>query len=62
MDAWHLLGTAKVLCCGCRKVRSLDGDCAHRDASGTAICESGSTNDDDMENVPIVDKGKGRAY
>jgi hypothetical protein len=62
--------TAGVVCGGCNKVRSLGGDCAHRDDAGRPLCNNIvqeknpiiDISDDKDENLPILDKGKGRAY
>jgi hypothetical protein len=63
IDAWHILATAQVACDICKKVRSLDGDCAHRSPVGKPSCMviNVSDSDDEDENIPI-DKGKGRAF
>ena len=69
VEAWRVLSTAEVVCEGCRMVRSLDGDCAHRDNTGKPLCintvQGGNPvvdiDDDEDENLPIVDKGKCRA-
>lgn len=63
---WYIIATAKAFCDGgCRKVRSFDGDCAHRDAFGEPKCKvvDISDCDSDAENVaPVSNKGKGRAF
>jgi len=69
VDAWRILSTSGVACDGCERVRSMDGDCAHRDDTGEPTCKASVTpsslviniSDDEDENIPIVDKGKGRA-
>jgi len=63
VDAWQMLGTASVTCDIYEKVRSLDGDCAHRDKGGRPLCERRcDTSDLEQENIPALSKGKGRAY
>jgi hypothetical protein len=70
VEAWKVLSTAEVVCGGCNKVRSLDGDCAHRDDAGRPLCNSTvqakspiiDISDDEDENLPTIDKGKRRAY
>lgn len=65
-DVWYIIATARVFCHGgCLKVRSFDGDCAHRNHSGEPLCKvlDISDNNSDAENeVPVASKGKGRAY
>jgi hypothetical protein len=62
VDAWHILATAQVACDICEKVRSLDGDCAHRSPVGRPSCMviDAGDGDDEHESVPIVDEGKSR--
>ena len=62
VDVWRILSTSGVICDGCDKVWSLDGDCAHRNAAGTPICkEIVDISDNEDENVSLMDKGKGQA-
>ena len=65
VEAWRVLSMAEVVCEGCRMVRFLDGDCAHRYNTGKPLCmntvQGGNPVvdiDDEDENLPIVDKGK----
>lgn len=64
--AWYIIATAKAFCLGgCMKVRSFDGDCAHRDPLGEPLCKvvDISDYDSDIENVvPVLNKGKNRAF
>jgi len=65
LDAWHVLVMAKVICIGCQKVRSFDGDCGHWDGAGEPKCLDEvdiNMGDDKVENVPVLDKGKGCTY
>jgi hypothetical protein len=63
VDVWRILSTSDVVCDGCDKVRSLDGDCAHRNAAGMPLCkEIIDISDNEDENVSPMDKGKGRAF
>lgn len=38
VNAWHLIITAFVHCPSCNRVRSFDGDLAHRNAHGMLTC------------------------
>ena len=63
VDVWRILSTSGVVCDGCDKVRSLDGDCVHRNAAGMSLCkEIINISDNEDENVSSMDKGKGRAF
>ena len=62
VDVWRILSTSGVVCGGCDKVRSLDGDCAHRNAAGMPLCETIDISDNEDENISPMDKGKGRAF
>lgn len=64
-EVWYMVATAKVSCHGgCNKVRSFDGDCAHRDANGQPLCTVVDLSEEEnAENVaPAMTKGKGRAW
>jgi hypothetical protein len=70
VEAWRVLSTSQVVCSGvCKKVHSLDGDCAHRDNRGRPLCDNVGMgrmpvielSEDENKNAP-VNKGKGRMY
>lgn len=63
-NAWRTITTAYIVCNGpCRKVRSFDGDCLHRDAEGIPNCINTSTSPGPSRGEPSASlgKGKGRA-
>src|ERR1700683_4846267 len=62
VDVWRILSTSGLVCNGCNKVHLLDGDCAHRNATGSPLCkEIIDISDNEDENVSLMDKGKGQA-
>lgn len=69
LDAWQTVTTAIVRCEGCDRIRSFDGDCAHRDINGQPLCRQfgqgfGGLGNDHVEVVLGLNdsKGKGRAF
>lgn len=38
LNAWQTVTTAIVRCESCDRIRSFDGDCAHRDIQGLPLC------------------------
>ncbi|KZP05962.1 hypothetical protein FIBSPDRAFT_903135 [Athelia psychrophila] len=63
-NAWRTITTAYVICNGpCRKVRSFDGDCLHRDANGTPDCTRPPVSPGPSRGGPSTSsrKSKGRA-
>ena len=61
VSTWFLFSTAISHCHGCDRIRSFDGDLAHRDSTGTPVCLR-----DGIEGkgalVLYNGKGKGRAF
>jgi len=63
VDVWRILSTSGVVCDGCNKMHSLDGNFAHRNAASPPLRKEiiDISNNGD-ENVSPMDKGKGQAF
>lgn len=63
LDAWRTVATAIVYCVGCDRVRSFDGDCAHRDIKGKPFCGGPGCTESNggVQDNGQMDKGKGKA-
>ncbi|KDQ62459.1 hypothetical protein JAAARDRAFT_44818 [Jaapia argillacea MUCL 33604] len=59
VDSWTFVYTSTVTCCSCWKMRTFDGDEAHRDANGAPKCIGQEL--EEWHPISPSDKGKGKS-